>query len=104
MKKPVKILFVCTANRMRSRTAEELYRGDTRFSVKSAGTSIFAQVIINEDLVEWADHIVVMERHHEDKIRKKFSAEGQDENSLSGYSRHLLLYGQDSHESYQREI
>ena len=58
---------------MRSRTAEELYRGDTRFSVKSAGTSIFAQVIINEDLVEWADHIVVMERHHEDKIRKKFS-------------------------------
>ena len=73
MDNPVKILFVCTANRMRSRTAEELYRGDTRFSVKSAGTSIFAQVIINEGLVEWADHIVVMERHHEDKIRKKFS-------------------------------
>jgi len=78
MKEPVKILFVCTANRMRSRTAEELYRGDPRFRVKSAGTSVFAQVIINEDLVEWADHIVVMERHHEDKIRKKFSR-GRDE-------------------------
>lgn len=73
MEKPVTILFVCTANRMRSRTAEELYRGDTRFSVKSAGTSVFAQIIINEDLVEWADHIVVMERHHEKKIRRKFS-------------------------------
>jgi protein-tyrosine phosphatase len=72
MEKPVKILFVCTANRMRSRTAEEMYRGDTRFSVKSAGTSIFAQLIINEDLVEWADHIVVMERHHEEKIKRKF--------------------------------
>ncbi len=73
MKKPVKLLFVCTVNRMRSRTAEELYRGDSRFSVKSAGTSNFAQVIINEDLVEWAEHIVVMERHHEKKIRRKFS-------------------------------
>ena len=73
MEEPIRILFVCTANRMRSRTAEELYRGDSRFSVKSAGTSIFAQVIINENLVDWADHIVVMERHHEEKIRRKFS-------------------------------
>jgi predicted protein tyrosine phosphatase len=73
MKEPIKILFVCTANRMRSRTAEELYRGDKRFRVKSAGTSIFAQVIINENLVDWADRIVVMEHHHEEKIRRKFA-------------------------------
>ena len=77
MKEPIKILFVCTANRMRSRTAEELYRGDSRFSVKSAGTSIFAQVIINENLVDWADHIVVMEQNHEEKIRRKFAGKSK---------------------------
>jgi predicted protein tyrosine phosphatase len=73
MSRPIKILFVCTANRMRSRTAEQLYRNDRRFSVKSAGTGFFAQRVIDEDLVSWADHIIVMERYHEEKIRRKFT-------------------------------
>jgi protein-tyrosine-phosphatase len=38
----IKILFVCTANKMRSKTAEELYKNDARFMVKSAGVADFA--------------------------------------------------------------
>jgi len=31
------VLFVCTANQQRRPTAEELYRNDRRFTVRSAG-------------------------------------------------------------------
>lgn len=61
---PIKILFVCTANKMRSRTAEALYKQDERFSVKSAGVADFAQVPLNLELLTWADYIVVMEEMH----------------------------------------
>ena len=33
------VLFVCTANRDRSRTAEDLYRADPRYDVRSAGVA-----------------------------------------------------------------
>jgi predicted protein tyrosine phosphatase len=55
---------VCTANAVRSRTAETLYRDDRRFRVKSAGTSAFANHQVEEDDVAWADYIVVMEEEH----------------------------------------
>jgi protein-tyrosine-phosphatase len=38
-----RILFVCTANVDRSRTAEDLYRADPRYEVLSAGTAAFAR-------------------------------------------------------------
>ena len=63
-----KILFVCTANIDRSRTAEDLYRNDPRYEVRSAGTAPFAQQPVDRDLVLWADRIFVMcereDRHH----------------------------------------
>jgi predicted protein tyrosine phosphatase len=57
---------------MRSRTAEELYRGDRRFEVRSAGTSVFAERHIDEEILSWADYIVVMEEDHKKKIREQF--------------------------------
>jgi protein-tyrosine-phosphatase len=41
--KKLKLLFVCTVNRMRSATAHKIYEDDYRFDVKSAGTPL-AQV------------------------------------------------------------
>jgi predicted protein tyrosine phosphatase len=54
------ILFVCTANRDRSPTAQDLYRGDPRFEVRSAGVAPFATVRVTRDLLLWADRVFVM--------------------------------------------
>lgn len=67
-----KILFVCTINRMRSATAQVIYEQDDRFEVKSAGTDKSARVVVDRELLEWADAVVVMEKYHRNKIRAKF--------------------------------
>lgn len=71
----VRVLFVCTANVDRSKTAEDLYASDPRFEVKSCGVAPFAQVVVTRDLLEWADHVFVMnesEDHHVTAIRRRF--------------------------------
>lgn len=72
MAEKLKILFVCTINRMRSATAQVIYENDVRFEVKSAGTDKSARVVIDRELLDWTDAIVVMEKYHRNKIRSKF--------------------------------
>jgi predicted protein tyrosine phosphatase len=70
-----RILFVCTANLDRSRTAEDLYRGDPRYEVRSAGTAPYATTPLTRALVEWADRIFVMNEkqdRHATQIRLRF--------------------------------
>ena len=55
------VLFVCNMNRFRSRTAEDLYKNDSRFSVKSAGIFPDARQPVTKELIEWADYVVAME-------------------------------------------
>jgi predicted protein tyrosine phosphatase len=57
---------------MRSATAYEIYKDDPRFDVDSAGTDRTANVVLEEWHMEWADAIVVMEKHHRNKIRERF--------------------------------
>ena len=59
-----KVLFVCSENTQRSPTAEELLRGRNGFEVLSAGTWAYARRHISIDLIDWADHIFVMEEKH----------------------------------------
>jgi predicted protein tyrosine phosphatase len=66
----LKLLFVCTVNRMRSATAHKIYESDDRFEVKSAGTDKSANTVLTEEILNWADSIVVMEKHHRNHIRK----------------------------------
>lgn len=66
------ILFICTANRLRSLTAEHLYRNDKRFNVKSAGTHTTAGTPVDREILEWADIILVMEKFHEDYIKEGY--------------------------------
>jgi protein-tyrosine phosphatase len=55
-----RILFICTANVDRSRTAEDLYRADPRYEVLSAGVASFATQPVTRDLLLWADRVFVM--------------------------------------------
>lgn len=69
------ILFVCTANVDRSRTAEDLYRHDPRFDVRSAGTAPFAKTPLTRELLLWADRVFVMcerEDRHRTLIKMRF--------------------------------
>ena len=69
------ILFVCTANVDRSRTAEDLYRHDPRYEVQSAGLAPFATTLLTRDLLLWADRVFVMcekEDRHQTLIKLRF--------------------------------
>ena len=71
-KRKLKLLFICTENRMRSATAHKIYENDNRFEVKSAGTAKTADMVISEELLNWAESIVVMEKRHRHYIRKHY--------------------------------
>jgi len=60
-----RILFVCTANVDRSRTAEDLYRDDPRYEVLSAGLASFAATPVTRELLQWADRVFVMRERDE---------------------------------------
>jgi predicted protein tyrosine phosphatase len=72
MSEVLKILFVCSQNRWRSLTAENIYTGFPGYSAKSAGTEENARIKVTEDHVGWADLIFVMEKRHVDRLRDKF--------------------------------
>ncbi len=61
----MKILFVCSNNKDRSKTAEDLYKDDPRYEVKSCGVDVGAETEVTKDLVNWADAIVVMDERHD---------------------------------------
>ena len=66
------ILFVCSKNRWRSRTAETIFKGHHHHEFKSAGTENDARIKINEKLIKWADLIFVMEKRHKQRLQDKF--------------------------------
>jgi predicted protein tyrosine phosphatase len=73
--RPQRILFVCTGNVDRSRTAEDLYRDDPRYEVRSAGTAPFAETPVSRDLLIWADRVFVMcerEDGHRTLLKMRF--------------------------------
>lgn len=66
------ILVVCGRNKRRSRTAEFLYKNDSRINIKSAGLSVQSEVVINSKLIEWADLIIVMDNSQKKRIQEQF--------------------------------
>lgn len=72
MTAPKKILFVCSQNRLRSPTAEQVFAARADLDVSSAGTNHDADNPLTAELVAWADLIFVMERAHRTKIQSKF--------------------------------
>jgi len=66
------VLFVCSQNRLRSPTAEQVFSSRPDLEVASAGTNNDADNPITSELVQWADVIVVMEKAHRAKVQKRF--------------------------------
>lgn len=66
------LLFVCTENRLRSPTAEEVFSKYPGVSAIGAGTNADAETTVSGDLIEWADVVLVMEKSHRNKISKKY--------------------------------
>ena len=66
------VLFVCSANRLRSPTAEQVFSTWPGIETDSAGISNDADVQLSTDQVEWADIIFVMEKTHRNKLNRKF--------------------------------
>jgi len=69
-----KVLFICSQNRLRSPTAEQVFSSWRGLEVSSAGTNNDAENPLTAELVEWADLIFVMEREHRNKLQKKYRA------------------------------
>lgn len=66
------ILFICSQNRLRSPTAEQVFADYPGIEVASAGTNNDAENPLTGELVKWADMIVVMEKQHKAKLQRKF--------------------------------
>ena len=69
-----KVLFVCTANLQRSPTAKDLFENwNGVWHTGSAGTMPFlGRNHLTQQLVDWADLIIVMESHHAEYIQTHF--------------------------------
>lgn len=69
---PKNFLFVCSQNRWRSPTAEQIFAGKRGINVLSAGTHRHAQEPLSSELIEWADTIFAMEGIHRSRIQRDF--------------------------------
>ena len=67
-----RVLFVCSQNRLRSPTAEQVFSRWDGVETMSAGLNNDADEQLSAELVEWADIIFVMERQHRSKLLKRF--------------------------------
>ena len=64
----MRVLFICSQNRLRSPTAEAVFAQYEGLEVSSAGTAADAITPVSADLVEWADVIFAMENYHRNKL------------------------------------
>jgi len=65
-------LFICSANRLRSPTAEQVFATWPGVETDSAGLDNGAVVQLSTEQLEWADIIFVMEASHRNKLGKRY--------------------------------
>lgn len=69
-----KVLFICSQNRLRSPTAEQVFADWPGVDTASAGLNNDAENPLTPELLEWADLVFVMERAHRNKLSSRFRA------------------------------
>ena len=70
----MRVLFICSQNRLRSPTAEQVFASWGGIEVASAGLNDGAQSPVTPELLAWAELIFVMEQVHRNKLARKFRA------------------------------
>lgn len=69
------ILFVCSQNKLRSPTAEQVFAARDDLDVASAGLNHDAEQPLGAEQIEWAELIFVMEKAQRSKLQRKFRAQ-----------------------------
>jgi predicted protein tyrosine phosphatase len=72
MSQLLKLLFICSQNKIRSLTAEHMLQGVPGLAIKSAGTEPRSRIRVNEGHIGWADFIFVMEKKHRRILEENF--------------------------------
>jgi predicted protein tyrosine phosphatase len=70
----MKLLFICSRNRLRSPTAEIVFSSFEGMEAMSAGTSSDAKNQVSADLIEWADLVFAMESVHRRRLQQQFGS------------------------------
>ncbi|MDY6901657.1 MAG: low molecular weight protein tyrosine phosphatase family protein [Cyanobacteriota bacterium] len=70
----MKLLFLCSQNKLRSPTAEAVFSEYEGLEVESAGLNKGAENLLSTESIEWADIIFVMENSHKNKLSKNFKS------------------------------
>lgn len=68
-------LFICSRNRLRSPTAEQLFAVWPCVESDSAGLAPDAEVPLSAEQLHWAELIFVMERVHQRRLQQRFGAQ-----------------------------
>lgn len=66
------VLFLCSQNRLRSPTAEQVFAEWPGVETASAGVLADADVPVSPELLQWADVIFVMERAHRTRLASRY--------------------------------
>jgi predicted protein tyrosine phosphatase len=66
------VLFICSQNRWRSPTAEQVFADWPSVETSSAALNHDAENPVTAELLRWADIIFVMERVHRNKLSARF--------------------------------
>lgn len=67
-----RVLFICSQNRLRSPTADQVFSSWPGIEVVSAGLNHDAENPVTPELLTWADLIFVMEKAHRNRLSRRF--------------------------------
>jgi predicted protein tyrosine phosphatase len=73
-----RILFICSQNRLRSPTAEQVFSSWPGIESCSAGLNNDAENPVTPELLEWSEIIFVMEPAHRNKLSARFKPQIKD--------------------------
>ncbi|MDN4057281.1 low molecular weight protein tyrosine phosphatase family protein [Massilia sp. YIM B02769] len=68
----MRALFICTHNRLRSPTAEQVFATWPGIETDSAGVGADADMPLAPEQLDWAEIVFVMEKLHRSRLSAKF--------------------------------
>lgn len=69
----LRVLFLCSRHRLRSPTAEAVFRTWPQVEADSAGLAPDAETPLSAEQLDWADLILVMESTHKRRLQQRFA-------------------------------